>query len=254
MLQRSMFFKKYTSPNHNERKGVANPSMIVLHYTGMQSSKAALEHLCDPKSEVSAHYLIEENGKTHNLVPDEKRAWHAGKSSWKGEVDINSLSIGIEVVNPGHEFGYEPFSQKQINAVIKLCQELMAKFDIPASAVVGHSDVAITRKVDPGHFFPWRELAKDGVGLWPEPVEMDYQAAEDLVLNHDAVHELLAGYGYDAMADFDEVVVAFHRHFAPEKFQNWEDGPSEPDVATCARLLSLIRQGHEEDKNASEGL
>lgn len=240
-----MFFKKYTSSNFNERAEAQNPSLLILHYTGMPTAKAALERLCDPKSEVSAHYVIEEKGKIHNLVRCDKRAWHAGKSCWQGETDINSASIGIEIVNPGHEFGYTPFAPAQIKSVIKLCKQLMKQYDIKPSGVLGHSDIAITRKIDPGHLFPWEALAGQGVGLWPSPTEMDYQAAEDLVLNQDALHELLCAYGYDPEMSFEETMIAFHRHYYPELFAGYEDKPAQPDIASCAKLLSLVRQKHE---------
>ena len=242
-----MFFKSktYSSPNFNDRVDVDAPSMIILHYTGMKTGKGALEWLCDPDSEVSSHYVIDEKGKKHQLVADDKRAWHAGKSFWNGVTDINSLSIGVEVVNPGHEFGYVPFSDAQIECVIDLCQSLMFKYDIPPSQILGHSDVAISRKVDPGHLFPWDKLAAHEVGLWPVPTEMDYQAAEDMVVNHAAMHELLCAYGYNFEPDFEETLVAYHRHFYPEKFNAWDDNPDEPDVLSCARLLALIRQKHE---------
>ncbi len=238
-------FKKYTSPNFNDRIGYDVPILIVLHYTGMKTGKDALEHLCKPQSEVSAHYVIEEKGKTHHLVPDEKRAWHAGVSYWGGETDINSASIGIELVNPGHEFGYEVFSKKQIKALVKLCQGLISEYGIKPNCILGHSDVAIGRKVDPGHLFPWEELARHGIGVWPTPQEMDYQAAEDILLNPDGLHELICAYGYDPTLSFEDVIVEFHRHYYPEKFESWSDRPEEPDVATCARLLSLLRQMHE---------
>lgn len=240
----SFFKNKPQSPNFNDRRGYDAPVMIILHYTGMRSGKAALQRLCDPESEVSAHYVIEEAGKTHQLVADEKRAWHAGKSYWKGETDINSASIGVEIVNPGHEFGYEAFPEKQIKALSALCQNLMQQHRISPANVLGHSDIAITRKIDPGHLFPWERLAREGVGLWPAPEEMDYQAAEDLLMN-EGLHELLGGYGYDPAESYEDTLIAFHRHFAPEKFQAFDDRPGEPDVATGAKLLSLIRQMHE---------
>jgi len=249
---RYMFFKKYTSPNFNERKGGQNPSMLILHYTGMKTAKAALEHLCDPKSEVSAHYLIEENGKTHHLVPDNKRAWHAGLSHWRGETDINSASIGIELVNPGHEFGYTEFPDKQIKSLIKLCHKLLKTYNIMPSNVLGHSDIAITRKIDPGHLFPWERLAGQSIGLWPKPNEHDYQAAEDVILDQDKLKNCLANFGYDPTKGLDETLIAFHRHFTPEKFTDWGDCPAEPDIRSCANLLSLIRQSHEIE--SSEGL
>lgn len=238
-------FKKHKSPNFNERAEGQNPSMLILHYTGMQNVKDVLERLCDPETEVSAHYVVEENGKIHNLVPDEKRAWHAGVSYWKGETDINSASIGIEIVNPGIDFGYREFPEKQIKSVVNLCKELAEKYEMSSANVQGHSDVAVSRKIDPGHLFPWKNLAKEGVGLWPNPNEMDYQAAEDIILNSDTLHELLTGFGYDPSKSLDKLIIAFHRRYAPEKFKNETDEPCEPDIATCAKLLSLIRQVHE---------
>ena len=244
MLQKRMF-KRYQSPNFNDRIGYDAPSMLILHYTGMQSAKGALEHLCKSESQVSAHYLIEEKGKTHNLVPEEKRAWHAGVSYWKGETDINSAAIGIEITNPGHEFGYVEFSDKQMMAVQNLCEKLIKMYKIPLSRVLGHSDVAPGRKIDPGHLFPWERLAESGIGLWPKPQEMDYQAAEDLILNKDAFHELLCAYGYSSEAEFSDIVVEYHRHFYPEKFKTCDDRPDEPDILSGAKLLALIRQSHE---------
>ena len=240
----SFFKNKPQSPNFNDRQGYKTPEMVILHYTGMKSSKEAIQRLCDPAAEVSAHYVVEESGTTHQLVADEQRAWHAGKSYWKGVSDINSASIGIEIVNPGHEFGYQEFPEKQIKAVIDLGADLMQKHSISAANVLGHSDVAITRKIDPGHLFPWERLARENIGLWPAPQEMDYQAAEDLLMN-EGLHELLGGYGYDPAESYEDTVVAFHRHFAPEKFNAFDDRPGEADVATGAKLLSLIRQMHE---------
>lgn len=153
--------KKYTSPNYNERKDGKKPSIIVIHYTGMKTAEAALERLCEPAAEVSAHYLIEENGCVHDLVPEEKRAWHAGVSNWEGETDINSVSIGIELENPGHEFGYRPFPKEQMQSLAKLCKSIMVRHDI--KTILGHSDVAPERKQDPGELFDWQWLAKNGV-------------------------------------------------------------------------------------------
>ena len=153
--------KKYTSPNFNERKEGKKPSMIVVHYTGMKTAEDALERLCDPIAEVSAHYLIEEDGALHALVPEDKRAWHAGVSNWDGETDINSISIGIELVNPGHEHGYRPFPIEQMQALAELCKGVMSRHDIKVA--LGHSDVAPERKQDPGELFDWQWLAGQGV-------------------------------------------------------------------------------------------
>ncbi|MCK6418731.1 MAG: N-acetylmuramoyl-L-alanine amidase [Alphaproteobacteria bacterium] len=239
-----MFFKRWVSPNFNDRAGGQKPSLIILHYTDMPDARAALERLCDTEAQVSAHYVIEENGKIHTLVPEDKRAWHAGVSVWQGQDDINSRSVGIELVNPGHSNGYRPFPKKQIKKLIALCQSIQQRWAIPAAGVLGHSDVAPTRKEDPGHLFPWQELAGHGLGLWPAPQEMDYHAAEDIILHPQTLHELLAAYGYDAAADVRDVIIAFHRHYAPEKFAPGQD-PAAPDIATVARLLALIRQSHE---------
>jgi len=237
--------KKHRSPNYNDRINYDTPDALILHYTGMKTAKDAIARLCDPKAEVSAHYVIEESGKIHHLVNNNKRAWHAGKSQWKGVSDMNSASIGIEIVNPGHELGYRAFPEKQITALAGLCKDLMAEFDISPARVLGHSDIAITRKIDPGHLFPWEKLARDAIGLWPAPTEMDYQAGEDLILDPDALHELLNGFGYAASLPLGETVRAFHRHYYPEKFTTAADKPDEPDIATAAKLLSLIRQSHE---------
>ncbi|MFK7838946.1 MAG: N-acetylmuramoyl-L-alanine amidase, partial [Bdellovibrionales bacterium] len=218
---------------------------LILHYTGIKTAKDALDHLCDEKSKGSAHYVIEENGKIHQLVNDNMRAWHAGVSYWQGETDINSSSIGIEIVNTGPDFGYKEFPGKQIKKLIKLCKDLMDKHEILASHVLGHSDIAVTRKIDPGHLFPWEKLAKEGVGLWPEVREHDYQGAQDIILNPESLNELLCAFGYDPSKPFDELVIAFHRHFVPEKFQDATDKPSEADVGSVAKLLALIRQMHE---------
>jgi N-acetylmuramoyl-L-alanine amidase len=144
------------SPNHGERKGGIKPNMIVLHYTGMRDAKLAVDHLCSPMSEVSAHYVVMENGHVVQLVPESRRAWHAGQSHWAGETDINSCSIGIEIVNPGHDFGYPDFARRQIATVIALCRGIFTRHRIPADRVLAHSDVAPARKKDPGEKFPWR--------------------------------------------------------------------------------------------------
>ena len=222
--------------------------MIVLHYTGMRTAAEALERLCDPASEVSAHYVIGEDGTLHPLVPEDKRAWHAGKSHWAGLTDINSASIGIELVNPGHEFDYRPFPPQQLQKTVSLCKTIIEKYNIKPHHILGHSDVAPARKVDPGHLFPWQALAEQGIGLWPQATAMDRDAAADLQNDTDAFHALLCGYGYDPEADFEDVLTAFHRHFCPDKFQNWDDRPP-ADAASAATLLALLRA-----RNAAENL
>lgn len=193
----------------------------------MQSAEAALERLCAPTSEVSAHYVIDETGELYSLVPESKRAWHAGVSYWGGETDINSASIGIELVNPGHEFGYRVFPQAQITSLIALCRGLMKRYAIPPARVLGHSDVAPGRKIDPGELFPWQVLAEQGVGLWPEPLPEDYATAD--------LRESLCAYGYNPDCESDVLVQAFHRHFYPENLGK----PA--DAETVVRLLSLLK-------------
>jgi N-acetylmuramoyl-L-alanine amidase len=155
------------SPNFDRR--LAPPDMIVLHYTGMVDGAAALARLTDPDARVSAHYLVEEDGRIFALVPEARRAWHAGRSFWAGKTDINGGSIGVEVVNPGHEFGYRPFPPPQVAAVIDLLGDIRARWTVPDARILGHSDVAPDRKTDPGELFPWKSLAQAGHGLWVEP-------------------------------------------------------------------------------------
>lgn len=156
------------SPNFDEREG-KKPYIILLHYTGMKTAQDALERLTNPEAKVSAHYTVDEDGTIYQHVDEHKRAWHAGVSCWYEETNINAVSIGIEMVNPGHEFGYRDFPQAQIDVVIKLCQDIQSRHDI--KFVIGHSDVAPTRKQDPGELFPWQQLAAQGVGIWPREYE-----------------------------------------------------------------------------------
>src|SRR5215471_13465375 len=157
------------STNHDSRGNPPRIDMLVLHYTGMTSAGAALQRLCDPVARVSAHYVIAEDGRIWRLVSESRRAFHAGRSCWEGESDLNAVSIGIEIVNPGHEWGYRPFPDEQMAAVERLCGALLSRFPIPSHRVVGHSDIAPDRKSDPGELFDWSRLARAGVGIWPEP-------------------------------------------------------------------------------------
>jgi len=218
--------KDIPSPNCDARPGGAAIDMLVIHYTGMQSADAALARLTDPASQVSAHYLIDEDGSVIRLVSEDKRAWHAGVSSWRGRAGVNATSIGIELVNPGHEFGYRAFPEPQMSALESLGREILARHPIPSRNVVGHSDVAPTRKCDPGELFDWPRLAAAGVGLWPRTEDM--AAAPE-----DQVAPLLAAFGYD-VTDERAAVVAFQRHFARHRL----DGVADP--ATRRILAALI--------------
>ncbi len=204
------------SPNFDER--AAPISMLVLHYTGMQDAASAIARLTDPEAKVSAHYLVAEDGQVVRMVPEEKRAWHAGKSRWRGVDDINSVSVGIEIVNPGHEFGYRPFPDEQIDALVPLVAEVEARHSITRGNVVGHSDIAPSRKQDPGELFPWYRLAKLRLAL-PRPTK-------NLMDPHwsDAGFLLaLERFGYD-VSDPLAATVAFQRRFRPELLDGTIDG------------------------------
>jgi len=157
---------EYTSPNWNRRPAGAEIDTVILHYTGMKTGEEALQRLCDPAAEVSAHYLIEEDGRLFQLVAEENRAWHAGVSHWQGRENLNHTSIGIELVNPGHEFGYRPFPPTQIETLLCLLDAIKQQHKIPVSRFLGHSDIAPARKADPGHLFPWAALATEGFGVF----------------------------------------------------------------------------------------
>ncbi len=211
---------QHPSPNCNPRDG-HEIDMLVLHYTGMKSGANALDRMCDATAEVSAHYMIEEDGRIFQLVDEEMRAWHAGKSYWRGHTNINQRSIGIEIVNPGHEFGYRPFPEVQMQSVIWLCKDIVARRKIPARNVVGHSDVAPTRKEDPGELFDWKRLAEEGIGLFPAG-----QVSAEAVK--------LAEYGYDT-ADLPKAINAFQRHFRPKNLTGqWDE--------ECAEILAALQQ------------
>ena len=229
------------SPNFDARR--SPPDMIVLHYTGMQTGQAALDRLCDPEAKVSAHYLVEEDGRVFRLVPEERRAWHAGVSYWKGERDCNAASIGVEIVNPGHEFGYRPFPEAQVQAVIDLLDDIRQRWDVPDLRIVGHSDIAPDRKQDPGEMFPWKRLAEAGHGLWAEPA-IPPGAPLGVGDEGPGVFALQAGLtrlGYDSAPSgrFDDhtstIVTAFQRHWRPDNVSGIADGE------TRSRLMAILR-------------
>ncbi|QSB44580.1 N-acetylmuramoyl-L-alanine amidase [Tsuneonella flava] len=205
------------SPNCNERK--LPISMVVLHYTEMENAEVALDRLCDPSAEVSAHYLISEAGEVIRLVPEEQRAWHAGQSYWRGHRDVNSASIGIELDHPGHALGYRPFSDVQIDALVPLLARIVKYYDIPRANVVAHSDVAPARKVDPGELFPWDRLAEYDLCL-PKPEKLERGDPFD---NDAAFYLALERFGYD-ITDGHKVVEAFQRRWRPERIDGQIDG------------------------------
>lgn len=216
-----MHIIKKISPNFDSRDG-QSIDMLVLHYTGMKSGQEALEKLCDEAAKVSAHYMVTEDGTIFQLVHENDRAWHAGVSYWRGNSNINQRSIGIEIVNKGHEFDYTPFPEIQMEAVAELCSDILSRHKIPPRNVVAHSDIAPTRKKDPGELFDWQFLAKKGIGLFPlNPSSLT-----------PAPSSLLANYGYD-IGDLTQAITAFQRHFRPQNISGiWDD--------ECAKLLAAL--------------
>ena len=230
------------SPNCDERKGGA-PSITLLHYTGMQTGQAALERLTSAESKVSSHYVVFEDGGITQCVPEKLRAWHAGVSFWAGETDINSRSIGIEIVNPGHEFGYEDFPLRQIAAVIALCKSILTRFHIGPENVLAHSDVAPSRKQDPGEKFPWDLLHDSGIGHWVRAAPLTLDGVKlhpgdrgEAVVR---LQRMLATYGYgiEETGIYDDttrdVVTAFQRHFRQARV----DGIADPSTLMTLRAL-----------------
>lgn len=244
-MTEALQFIDHPSPNFDGRAGAPIKKM-VLHYTGMQTGQAALERLCDKKAEVSAHYLVEEDGRIFRLVDEAERAWHAGVSYWRGCRDINARSIGIEIVNPGHEFGYRPFPKMQMESVIALCKDILSRYEIPARSVVGHSDVAFRRKHDPGELFDWAWLAREGIGLWhddPETKDIHHSFKRgDAGEGIRQLQEMLVYYGYGMPVDgmfgdiTEECVIAFQRHFRQNNIDGVWDGECE------ARLEALLKK------------
>jgi N-acetylmuramoyl-L-alanine amidase len=230
------------SPNHGERPDGRRPDMILLHYTGMPDADAALERLRTASSKVSSHYFVFEDGRVIQMVQESRRAWHAGVSSWAGETDINSCSIGIEIANPGHQYGYPDFPRRQIAAVTALCRGILTRNTIPPERVVAHSDVAPSRKQDPGEKFPWRTLYDSGVGRWVQAAKITegpLLAEGDRGEAVEAMQRALAEYGYgvELNGSFDtatyEVVVAFQRHFRPGRI----DGVYDPSTRNTLQSL-----------------
>ena len=223
----------HPSPNAGERPAGAAIDTLILHYTGMQSAAAALARMCDADAAVSAHYMIEEDGTTCCLVAEERRAWHAGVSFWAGARDLNDRSVGIELVNPGHEFGYRRFPEPQMRALETLALGILERHPIPPHRVIGHSDVAPDRKSDPGELFDWRRLARAGIGMWPR------DAIADATPDADEALRLLGRFGYEVSGSPESAtaaIVAFQRHFRPSRIDGVIDGE------TVARLADLVAQ------------
>jgi N-acetylmuramoyl-L-alanine amidase len=235
-----MDFRERASPNHDARPEGGHIDMLVLHYTGMKTAAEAIDRLCDPAAKVSAHYVIEEDGTTWRLIEESRRAWHAGVSSWQSTRHVNAVSIGIELINPGHEWGYRAFPEAQMASLETLCGELLQRHPIPADRVVGHSDVAPLRKQDPGELFDWPRLAHAGVGLWPTepaPLPTSISAAQTML---DAI-----GYGVPSTRVLDEetrqVLIAFQRRFRPSRIDGDLDQDTAARLAAVERAVSTLR-------------
>jgi N-acetylmuramoyl-L-alanine amidase len=234
------------SPNHEPRKHGQKPAILLLHYTGMETSAASLQRLCDPAAKVSCHYLIDEDGRIIQLVDEDERAWHAGLACWRGISDINSASIGIEIQNIGHNGDYPDFNEAQMQSIVALCRDVIARHAISKEMVLAHSDIAPARKADPGEKFDWRRLHEAGIGHWVEPSD----ASEGVMLspgdNGELVVELqraLLRYGYciEPSGYYDattqEVVTAFQRHFRPSRIDGIADAATSE---TLDRLLTTL--------------
>lgn len=218
-------FTDRKSPNFGERRGGGPVDMLVLHYTDAPDVETACGWLCDPMREVSAHYLVDEDGAVFQLVDEAKRAWHAGVGFWRGVTDINSRSIGIEIQNPGHSNGYRPFPDAQMQAVIDLCGEIMGRHAIPPHNFLAHSDIAPDRKTDPGELFDWPRLAAAGIGCFPDIANGSPEAD---------IAETLAEIGYDPQAE--KTIAAFQRRYRPSKIDN------RADAETRALADALLQQ------------
>ncbi|SMC59465.1 N-acetylmuramoyl-L-alanine amidase [Rhizobium sp. RU36D] len=234
------------SPNHGARADGCAPDIILLHYTGMATELGALAWLCNPESQVSCHYFVHEDGRVVQMVPEERRAWHAGKSVWAGETDINSRSIGIEIANGGHPAGLPDFPDIQIQAVIELCLDCGRRLGIAPERVLAHSDVAPVRKVDPGEKFPWAKLHAAGVGHLVEPLPVQggrFFQRGDVGQPVEALQSMLSlyGYGIEVTGEYDDrtegVVAAFQRHFRTERVDGIADMST---IGTLHRLLSSL--------------
>jgi N-acetylmuramoyl-L-alanine amidase len=253
----------HPSSNHGERRGVSAPDSIILHYTGMPSAADALLWLANPLSEVSCHYFVFEDGRVFQMVPENRRAWHAGKGAWQGETDMNSRSIGIEIANPGHDLTPlpdgsanplppvgPPFPEAQIEAVIRLVADIKARWGIADSRILAHSDIAPGRKIDPGETFPWARLAEAGLGLWPADDGADHGTRQapapapafrpgDEGLPIQALQAMFArfGYGIEITGVYDrrtfDVVTAFQRHWR----QGCVDGIADGETICCLRSI-----------------
>jgi len=243
----SLVIREHPSPNHDERPPGEPVDVLVLHYTGMKTAQEAIERLCDEAAAVSSHYVVDEDGAVLRLVPEDRRAWHAGVSYWRGHTALNGRSIGIEIVNPGHEWGYRDFPVLQMAAVCDLCLSILSRHPIPARNVVAHSDVAPDRKEDPGEKFGWEGLARNGVGLWPMRVpDRGTDGAIRDAVGLRPVRAALAHIGYRIAGEgaldpaLATVLRAFQRHWRPEAVTGQADPGTVARLEAMAHLVSNV--------------
>lgn len=235
------------SQHFDERAEQAKPTYLIMHYTGTKTAAYAddifmgVDTTSNPSGRVSAHYMIDMDGSTTQYVDDDLRAWHAGVGYWRGITDMNSHSIGIEIVNPGHDHGYRDFPEEQIKSVISLARQIITTYFIPAENIIAHSDIAPARKIDPGEKFPWKHLAENGVGLWPAPTKEDMEAGKKLIKDKDSMLRHLIQIGYDPAQKPKTLFAAFQRHYHPERINRWGRAKA-PNAETAARLIALKRQ------------
>ena len=229
---------KSPSPNFENRPPSVSVNLLLFHYTGMKSASEAIARLCNPNSKVSAHYLIDEVGNIFSLVEESKRAWHAGVASWNDDVDINNISVGVEIANPGHEFGYSRYPERQMVAVETLSIDIIKRHSIRAARVLAHSDVSPSRKCDPGELFDWERLAAAGIGIWPKilPVSVDFEIG---TIRQCQKQLKMIGYGLKITGVLDELtrdtILAFQRHWLPNRLTG------KFDVETVWRMESVLR-------------
>ncbi len=232
--------KARPSPNQDDRTAGSVIDTLVLHYTGMQSGQAAIDRLCNPAARVSSHYVVGEDGAIVRLVEEQRRAYHAGISCWRGRPVLNDRSVGIEIVNPGHEWGYRPFPRVQMQSLTALCRSILSRHPIPARNVVAHSDIAPDRKQDPGELFDWRGLADAGIGLWPDG---DGAATTDDASSVVGVRQRLIAIGYavapdgEADAPLASVLRAFQRHWRQETISGVADAGTRARIAALSVVI-----------------
>lgn len=235
------------STHHGERVNGAQPSFLIIHFTESKDGTEPDGYFMAtiPRADgarVSAHYMIDVDGATTQYVDETRRAWHAGVSEWEGVSDMNTHSIGIELVNGGPSYGYTDFPGAQVDALIALSKEILKRHNIPAHRVLGHSDVAPGRKIDPGYKFPWKKLADAGIGVWPQPIQSDFNEAATLLQDDAKLKQALVAYGYNPTLDLSKLVTEFQRHFQPEAFTATPPFAGKANDETALRLAALLRQ------------